>query len=796
MQMEDLFAIKIPSRVKVLKKELIEKDARMCIHRGLLVTQAYQENENQLIILKRARALKKILSEIPIFIQDKALIVGHPASILRGAEIFPEMSVHWMEREIDDFETRPYNRLKISFEDKKIIREQIYPYWKGKTVCDKLEASRNHRVQKATDCGLISNTHQWGAFGHVALDFEKVLSMGFSKIKKEIQEKKSELDLTDPDYLYFNQFYQAGEIICDAVSIFANRYSRLARQMAKKTNTLKRKKELELISDICKHVPSFPARNFYEALQSFWFVQLIPQIESNGYSITPGRFDQYMYPYFEEDVRKGCLKVHEALELLECLWLQFNEIIRVDDKDAAAINAGYASGQNLVISGVNKRGEDSTNFLSYMCLIANKHIGLGQPNFTVRLHKKTPVNFLEKVARNIGYGNGMPQILNDEVIIPGLLRIDSKLTLSEARDYIPVGCDEIAVKGMWARSNGGYLNFAKILELTLNGGKCVLSGKSSGLNSIDLNKIKSFDEFLVSFKELLKKGIEIQVAEANYTDIVHRELVPLPFVSLLIPGCIEKGRDVTQGGANYNFTGPVGVGAATTGDSLMAIKRIIFQEKKKTLKEFNDTLKRNFKGEEVLRQYIINHLPKFGNDEDEVDQLVVFLTSNYFDQLEKYRNTRGGKFIPALYSVTAQIGLGNKTGASPDGRLAEEPLSDGLSPMYGRARLGPTATLKSVTKVELGRAINGVIVNQRLTPTILKSKNGINKFVKLLQSFVQLGGFHWQFNVISSDILIDAQKNPDRYRDLVVRVAGYSAIFIELSKKAQDSIISRNAAEL
>jgi pyruvate formate-lyase/glycerol dehydratase family glycyl radical enzyme len=796
MQIRDLFAIPIPSRVQILKKDLIEKDARMCINRALLITESYQEYEDQPILLKRALAFKKILSEIPIFIQDMSLIAGHPASTLRGAEIFPEMSVHWMERELDDFETRAHNRLKVSSEDKKMIREHIYPYWKNKTVCDKLEACRNQLVQKATDCGLISNTHQWGALGHVALDFERILNIGFSGLKKEIKQRKAKLDLTDPDFLYSEEFYRAGEIICDAVVVFANRYSELAKEMSIQTDDIKRKAELEKISEICKHVPHYPARNFYEALQSFWFVQIIPQIEANGYSITPGRFDQYIYPYLEKDLKEGNLQISEALELLECLWLKFNEIIRVDDKDAAAINAGYASGQNLVISGVNGKGYDSTNLLSYMCLVANQHVGLGQPNFTVRLHKKTPQNFLKKVAENIGNGNGMPQLLNDEIIIPGLLRINSKITLSEARNYIPVGCDEIAVKGMWARSNGGYLNFAKILELTLNDGKCALSGGPSGLTPEGMDKITSFEKFLRSFRGMLKRGIEIQVAEANYTDIVHQDLVPLPFVSLLVPGCIDKGKDVTQGGAKYNFTGPVGVGAATTGDSLMAVKRIIFQEKKKTLKEFRDILNQNFKDEEILRQYIINRLPKFGNDEDEVDDLVVFLTSTYFKQLEKYRNFRGGKFIPALYSVTAQIGLGNKTGATPDGRKSGEPLSDGLSPMYGRSHSGPTAALKSVTKVELGKAINGVIVNQRLTSTLLKNKVGIEKFVQLLQSFVQLGGFHWQFNVISSDILQDAQKNPEKYRELVVRVAGYSAIFIELSKKAQDSIIARNAAEL
>ncbi|MBW1960748.1 MAG: glycyl radical protein, partial [Deltaproteobacteria bacterium] len=575
---------------------------------------------------------------------------------------------------------------------------------------------------------------------------------------------------------------------------YAKRYSKLAREMTQVETDPKRKKELEKIHDICARVPALPARNFYEAIQAVWFVQLIPQIESNGFSITPGRFDQYMYQFYKKDIQQGSLTQEEAQELLDCFWVKCNEILRVDDRGAAEINAGYAAGQNLTVGGVRADGTDATNELSYMCLLANAHVGLTQPNFTVRLHKNSPDEFLEKVTEAIGHGNGMPQILNDEVIIAGLERIG--IELEEARDYIPVGCDEITVDGMWGRCNGGYLNFVKILESLLNNGRCMLTGKDTGLPRVDLARLNTFQKFKETYLAHLRQGVRILVSEANITDVVHEWLMPLPSVSVVVAGCLDKGLDVTQGGARHNFTGPVGVGSASIGDSLVAIKKMVYEDAKIDLERFSHILRTNYQDAELLRQYIKNRLPKFGNDIDEVDSLVVDVTDTFFDELDHHLNPRGGRFTAALYSVTAQIGLGNKTGATPDGRMAEEPLSDGLSPAYGCDLSGPTAALKSITKIDLKRAIDGVIVNQRLSPSVLRNAGGRKKFKDLLRAFVNLRGFHWQFNVISTDVLKRAQKNPENYSDLVVRVAGYSALFTELSRKAQDSIIARTAAEL
>jgi len=794
MLSEDIFSIPVSKRIEKLKDRFLSAEPEMCIDRAILATQAYKEHEAQPVIVKRAFTLKKILENIPIYIETDALIVGSPASKPRSAEVFPELSVHWMVRELDIFETREFNRLKVSDEIKRIIRTEIYPYWKGKSVCDHLEAVRDSKIQQAVDTGLISNTHQWAAFAHVALSFYMVLNTGYEGLKKIIHEKQSNLDFTSPDYLKYKNFYDAADITCDAAISYAKRYSKLAREMAQAETDPQRKAELEKISDVCAQVPTRPARNFHEAIQAVWFAQLIPQIETNGYSITPGRFDQYMYPFYKQDLAQETLTQKEAQELLDCYWLKCSEILRVDDKGAAEINAGYAVGQNLTVGGVGVDGKDVTNALSHMCFLANTHVGLNQPNFTVRLHKDSPDAFLDRVTEAIDNGNGMPQILNDEVIIPGLQRLG--IGLEKARDYIPVGCDEITVNGMWGRCNGGYLNFPKILESMINDGKCTLTGNRTGLTRVGLERFDTFEKFKDIYLKQVKEGTRLLVAEGNITDVVHERLLPLPSVSVVVAGCLDKGLDVTQGGAQLNFTGPVGVGSASTGDALMAIKKMVYDDSKIELAKFAEILKNNYEGEEFIRQFVRNRVPKFGNDIDEVDDLVVAVTNAFFDELDSHTNPREGKFTAALYSVTAQIGLGNRTGATPDGRLAEQPLSDGLSPTYGCDLSGPTAALKSITKIDLERAIDGVIVNQRLSPSVLKTAGGRKKFKSLLRSFVNLGGFHWQFNVISSDILKDAQQNPEKHNDLVVRVAGYSALFTALSPKAQESIIERTAAEL
>lgn len=543
---------------------------------------------------------------------------------------------------------------------------------------------------------------------------------------------------------------------------------------------------------VLDRVPARPASSFQEAVQTVWLMQMIPQIESNGFSITPGRFDQYCNAYLEKDLRDGTITLEYAQELTDLFFLKFCEILRVDSKGAAEVNAGYASGQNLVVGGLDADGNDATNLLSYLCLMANRHIRLNQPNFTVRLHEGTPKEFLDKVVESIGCGNGMPQVLNDACIIPSL--VEHGIPLREARDYIPVGCDEISVHRHWARCNGGYINLAKLLEIALNHGSDIKYGIS--LLEPDSVQPASFEDFYQCYLDCLRAGEQLQIEESLLTDEIHREILPLPFVSLFLDDCVARGLDCTNGGAVYNTTGLVAVGTATVADSLYAIKRLVYDEKKLTLGELTEILRNNFEGQEYLRQFILNRFEKFGNDQDCVDRLAVGITDAFADELEKHHNSRGGAFWGALYSVSAQVGLGNVCCATPDGRLDGLPLSDGLTPMYGMDRNGPTAVLASLSKIHQKRFPNGIIVNQRMSGSLFKTPEGREKMAQLLRAFVAAGCFHWQFNIVDNKVLLAAQKDPDEYRSLVVRVAGYSAIFVELSVKAQNSIIDRYEADL
>lgn len=783
-------AMQPPARAQRLKASLLAIEREMCVERAVLVTDAYRTHEADPVILRRAKALAKLLREMTLLIAEDELIVGHFSNKRRSPSVFPEYGLHWVESELDLFETRPHNRLRVPPEAKRALRE-IYPYWRGRAVCDRIRAVRTPELQRAVEHGLFANPHEWTGLGHVALDFPRVLRDGIEGIRDEVVARLSSLNGDDPFWLQRRTFLVALLLLCEASVDFARRYAALARTMARDTHDARRREELLRIMSVCEHVPAKPARTFWEALQSFWFIQLIPQIEANGFSITPGRFDQYMYPYYRADMDAGRLSQNEAQELLECLWIKFSELARVDDRGMAEISAGYASGQNLCIGGKTATGEDATNELSFMCLAANEHLQLPQPNFTVRLHKETPQELLNAAVRVIARGNGMPQVLNDELIIPALL--NKGIPLYEAREYIPVGCDEITVLGMWGRCNGGYINLAKALELALTNGRCRLTGEPVGLPTGNAAGFSTFPDLLQAVYRQVDYAVGCMIAEANATDLVHAEIAPLPFESLLVPGCIENARDVTLGGARYNFTGPVGVGSATVGDSLAAIKKFVFEEKLLSLAELNKMLDADFAGHEAWRQRLIHRAPKFGNDDDCVDGLVVSLTNRFFDRVEKGRNPRGGGMMPALYSVTAHVGAGKRVGATPDGRNAGTPVSDGLSPTYGRDLKGPTAALRSVVKVDLVRAPNGVIVNQRLAPGLLATEVGRLKMTQLLRSFVEAGGFHWQFNVVSTETLLEAQAHPEQYRDLVVRVAGYSAFFVDLSRAAQDAIIQRSA---
>ncbi|MHB1315931.1 MAG: glycyl radical protein [Christensenellales bacterium] len=786
----DLFAGPT-DRVKKLKENFLNHEPVMCSQRAEIYTEVYRQYESYPLNVKRATAFLETVRRMNLFIEEGELIAGHPASKPRGVEVFPEMNLQWIN-ELDEFETRPCNRFRVSDETKAKLRA-LAPFWAGKNPADRFRVLRPKEIQESISCGMTQNPSEFSGLAHMYMDYPKLLNLGVEGILKELDEQQALLDITQPDYYDRINFLSASRKSLEALVVYAQRYGELAAKEAEKAIDETRKAELLKLSSVLKNVPLHKAESFYEAIQSFCVLQVLAQVEASGYSVTPGRFDQYMYPFYKKDLEKGAITREFAQELIDCIFLKTCEIMRVDTKASAELNAGHPSGQNLAVGGVDKFGKDATNEISYLCLASNVHISLNQPNFTVRLHKNTPDEFLTKVVESISGGNGMPQILNDDLIIPSML--NKGFPLSMARDYIPIGCDEITVAGQWGRCNGGYVNFAKVLEVTIGGGTDIKYGKQVGIPQ-DVDNIKSFDEFLKLFSVQLANAVRMHCADANLADHVHCELMPLPLVSVLYDGCIEKGKDVTAGGARYNSTGIVGVGTANCADGLYAVKELVFERKTLTMKEFREILKKNYEGQELLRQTILNKMPKFGNDQDDVDVFATFVTNGFFDELEKYKSFHNGAFWPALYSVTAQVGLGYRTGAGPDGRLDGQTLADGMTPMYGMDKSGPTAALKSFIKIDMLRAPNGIIINQRLTPSLFKTQSGKEKVKQLLRSFVDQGGFHWQFNVVSTDVMRDAQKNPGEHRGLVVRVAGYSAIFVELSASAQESVIARNEATL
>ncbi len=774
-----------------LRKRVISVDPHICIERARIVTQSYKETEGEHVLVRRARAFDNILKGISVYILDDELIVGHQAGKQRSAPLFPEFAVEWVNQEIDTFETRPQDRFITPEAVKREFREEIYPYWKGKTLSDRLYSylTDEIRLQRFVATVFSVGLHEDGGLGHVALDYEKVLKLGLKGIKDQIQEKLPKLKIWRSEDYNKKLFYESCISMCDSVIAFAMRYAAKARKMAETERSSERKKELLQIAENCKWVPVNPARTFHEALQSFWFVQLIPQIYDNGVSISPGRFDQYTYPYYVSDLKSGRLSRQKAQELLEALWVKVTEPIKVYRAVDAAFHAGYPMGQNLCISGVGRDGLDATNDLSYRCLEAHSHMLLMQPNFSARVHQNTPHQFLLKACEAIRLGNGMPQITNDEVFITALTNIG--VALEDARDYVPVGCVETAPVNAWGRSNGGYTNLTKVLELALNNGVCRITGKQVGPKTGDPREFKSFDDVIQAYKKQMKYTIQSLAAWDNLIDMTHAQLMPTPFTSILVGDCIEKGIDVSEGGARYNWTGPLGVGIANTGDSLVALKKMVFEDRTITMEELIEALDTDFKGKEDLRQIFINKMPKYGNDIPEVDLLVKLATDIFFNALKGFETYRGGPFVGSLLPVASYVAFGLTTGATPDGRKAKERLADGISPSTGMDLKGPTAVFKSVCTIDHRRCPNGVIFNQKINPAVISTPEGMKKFIELIRTYISLGGGHVQFNIVSADTLKDAQAHPEKHRGLVVRVAGYSAFFHELHRDVQDSIIAR-----
>ena len=836
--MNDIFKreIKKSERIELLKEALFDHMPEIEADRAVLLTESYKQTEGEPITVRRAKAFFHILKNIPITIRPRELIVGSATRVSRGCQVFPEYSFDWLESEFETVATRAADPFYISEETKKTLHE-VYKYWKGKTTSELATSYMAPEAQRAVEHNIFTpGNYYYNGIGHLTVNYAKVLKIGFDGIKKEAAEALSKLSVADGDYSKRHHFLNSVILSCEAAILYARRYSELAREMAEKESDSTRRAELRVIAQNCARVPEFGATGFYEACQSFWFVQMLLQVESSGHSISPGRFDQYMYPYFKADLDVGKITPEFAQELMDCIWIKLNDLNKVRDAASAEGFAGYSLFQNLIAGGQDEHGNDATNELSYMSIEATMHVLLPQPSFSVRVWNGTPHEFLIKAAKLTRTGVGLPAYYNDEVIIPSLQ--SRGLTLEDARDYNIIGCVEPQKSGKtdgW--HDAAFFNMCRPLEMVFSNG--VDKGVQIGPKTGELKDFKTFDDFYNAYKTQMKYFIELLVNADNAIDTAHAERCPLPFQSSMVEDCIGKGKSLQEGGAVYNFTGPQGFGIANMADALWAVKTLVYEERKVTLEEMSAALDNNFGKElddhtakklveQVARELIeqgrtlgeqdihniynvvrenkcsteekarydeilkmIEALPKYGNDIKEIDMFARDVAYTYTRPLENYKNPRGGMYQAGLYPVSANVPLGAQTGATPDGRLAFTPVADGVSPAAGRDTCGPTASANSVSRLDHYIASNGTLFNMKFHPSALAGDSGLESFVSLVRGYFDQKGSHMQFNVVSRETLRDAQLHPENYRSLVVRVAGYSALFTTLSRSLQEDIINR-----
>ncbi len=778
----------LPPRAARIKQRLVENERQIDVERARFATESYRATEGQPMVIRRAKMLLHLVRRMSITIHHDEVIVGNRSLLPRMGVIAPEGAVDWIDKELDILSTRPQDRFNITPAQIRELREEIFPYWRGQTLEDTVAGRVPDDVRVAVAGKAFSLNQTDHAQGHILPDVETWLRLGIGGLRDKVLTARRQPAVQSETQQHY---YDASLLVLDAAAGFITRYADLAGEQAETAPDPARRAELRRISQICRHLSAHPARNFHEALQAVWFLFVLLQIESNASSFSPGRFDQYMLPYLQRDLDSGALSLAEAQELLEYLWLKFNEIVLLRSSKSARYFAGFPIGFNLIVGGQLADGADATNLLSYMCLRAQSRIGLTQPNLSIRLHRRSPDDFLEAAAFVISQGSGMPQVFNDEVIIPGQLA--RGIAPDDARNYAVVGCVELSTPGKalgW--SDASMFNLTRVLELTLFGGRDPHSGEQIGLSTPPLAEMQSFAELEAAYDAQLAHFVELMVKGCNVVDAIHAEIYPSPFLSLVVDDCLERGLDVTAGGARYNFSGVQGVQIANVADSLAAVKQAVFDEHWLPAGDLLAALRANFASAEVLRQRLINRAPKYGNDDDRVDRHAKKWGDRYSALVEQYPTIRGGVYQPGFYTVSAHVPMGANVGATPDGRFAGTPLADGgLSPTAGRDRRGATAALNSVSKLNLKLASNGTLLNMKFLPLFFAGEAALKKFVLLLRGFCHLHIPHVQFNVVSAETLRRAQANPEQYRSLVVRVAGYSAYFTELDRELQDEIIRR-----
>ncbi len=790
----------LTARMQAFREEVLDEKPFVDAERAVLCTESYKQSANQPPVLRRALSFAHILDNMSIYIEDKTLLAGNQASKNCNAPVFPEYTLGFVMDELDLFDKRDGDVFYVTNEDKARIRE-IAPYWENNTLRDRGMALLPDEVSVFMETGLFGMEGKLNAGdAHLAINHARLLREGLRGYEERARAAKEALDLTDPESVDKLAFYRAVLIVIEATRRWAQRYADLAFELAQAETDPIRKAELTRMSEICAKVPYEPASNFREAIQTVWFSQVLLQIESNGHSLSYGRFDQYMLPYYQADLANGAITRDEALELLTNLWIKSLTVQKIRSQSHTLSSAGSPMYQNVTIGGQTTEHKDAVNELSYLVLQSVAQTRLTQPNLTVRYHANIDKKFLDECVEVMKLGFGMPALNNDEVIIPSF--INWGVAEEDAYNYSAIGCVETAVPGKWGyRCTGmSYLNFPRLLLCAMNGGVDLTSGRRFTKDYGHFTDMQSYDELFAAWDSTIREMTRYSVIVENFIDKASERDVPDVLCSALTDDCIARGKTIKEGGAVYDFISGLQVGLANMADSLAAIKKLVFEEKAITTQQLWDAILDDFQSEESQRiqMLLIENAPKYGNDDDYVDQLAVEAYEPYIQEIEHYPSTRymrgpvGGIRYAGTSSISANVGQGMGTMATPDGRHAHAPLAEGCSPAHNCDKQGPTAVFKSITKLPTEKITGGVLLNQKVTPMMLSREENKQKLEMMLRTFFnRLHGYHVQFNVVSRETLLDAQAHPENHKDLIVRVAGYSAFFNALSKATQDDIIGR-----
>jgi pyruvate formate-lyase/glycerol dehydratase family glycyl radical enzyme len=791
-------------RVKKIKEEIVSVTPAICVHRARLVTEAYSDCEAEPVVTKRARAVDRILRRMPIYLEDGQLLAGNQASRPRSAPIFPEYSVSWLEEELETLASRSGDRFESTAEDR-VHLKSIIQYWKGKTLQDRAKSLQPQEVLTATAMSVIEwEGNVTAGEGHITVDYATLVQRGLGSYLAEVEAHASTVDLAEPENLMKRKFYEAAILTMKAVSAFIERNAKLTDELAHMEHDGKRRAELGALSQVCAHIASGRPRSFYEALQLVWFVHLILQIESNGHSFSLGRIDQYLHPFYREDLKRGSTSPATALELIECFYLKMFTVNKIRSYSHTLVVSGYPTYQNVCVGGQTTSGEDATNELSYLFLESLAAVKLSEPNFYIRVHENIDERFLLRAAEVVRMGFGMPAFVNDKVIIPSLL--NRGVSLEDAMNYATMGCLEVSVPGKWGyRANGKIkFNMLKVFELALNGGKDPLTGLCLNVSERKLGTFETFESLQEEWRRQVTFYTRLHVIADNFNSLATEQLTPDVFCSILVQDCMGRGKLICEGGALYDMQSGSQIGLANVGNALAAMKKVIFEEKRVSQEDLLHALENDFGSADGRRvqDILLSEAPKYGNDDDYVDLLTKDAYDIYCVEVEQYKNTRygrgpkGGNWFPATVTISSNIPAGKKVGATPDGRKAFTPTADGCSPSHNTETKGPTAVIRSVDKLSTLLITGGNLLNCRLIPSTIRGEDGLRRLVALIRTHFRLYGWHVQFNTIDTEILRDAQKNPENYKDLTVRVAGYSALFVALDKDVQNDIIDRMAYRL